>query len=161
MPFIIPYRTHSYHSPLSEAEITATIRKHAHIGEWDGLLFANKPYFGILAPGYFEIRESGSRKRYSMKPILYAYLQLGGSGHEVTLALKPHGFVLGLAVLLVGSCVMFLLQHLLNFFRTFDAAPVIQFVFTTAIMAGIFILPFHLMAERTLQFWKRELQLRD
>ena len=96
-----------------------------------------------------------------MKPILYAYLRPLDNGQQVMLAIKPHGVILAMAALFIGSCAYFLLLHLLNFFSTFNAAPVILFMFIVTLMSGFFVLPFHLAAERTMQFWKRELQLND
>ena len=158
---IIPYRLSKFHTTLSESEIQTTVRKYAHIGQWEGLLISSKPYFGEISRGYFEVRECGRLKRYSMKPMLYAYLHPQDKGHEVMLAIKPRGAILALAALLIGSCVYFLLLHLLNFFRTFDAGPVMLFVFIVALVSGCFVLPFHLAAERTLQFWKQELLLKN
>ena len=145
---IVPYRPCKFHTMLSESEIQTVVRKYAHIGQWEGLLIRSKPYFGEISHGYFEVRECGRFKRYSMKPILYAYLRPRDKGHKVMLAIKPHGVILALAALFIGSCVYFLLLHLLNFFSTFNAGPVILFVFIVALMAGFFVLPFHLAAER-------------
>jgi hypothetical protein len=161
MALIVPYRPNPFHTTLSESEIEIVVRKYAHIGQWEGLLISSKPYFGDISRGYFEIRECGRFKRYSMKPILYAYLHPKDKGLEVTLTIKPHGAILALAALFIGSCVYFLLLHLLSFFNTFNPAPVILFVFIVTMMSGFFVLPFHLAAERTLQFWKRELLLQN
>lgn len=161
MALIVPYRPCQFHTTLSESEIQTVVRKYAHIGQWEGLLISSKPYFGDISRGYFEVRECGRFKRYSMKPSLYAYLRPQDNGHEVVLAIRPHGAILALAALFIGSCVYFLLLHLLNFFSTFNAGPVILFVFIVALMAGFFVLPFQLAAERTLQFWKRELRLQN
>jgi hypothetical protein len=161
MALIIPYRPCKFHTTLSESEIQTVVRKYAHIGQWEGLLISSKPYFGDMSHGNFEVRQCGRFKKYSMKPILYAYLRPLDKGHEVMLAIKPHGVMLALAALFIGSCGYFLLLNLLNFFRTFDARPVLLFVFIVALMAGCFVLPFQLTAERTQQFWKRELLLKN
>jgi hypothetical protein len=161
MALIVPYRPRKFHTTLSESEIQTVVRKYAHIGQWEGLLISSKPYFGELSHGYFEVRECGRFKRYSMKPILYTYLRTQDQGHEVMLVIKPHGVILTLAALLIGSCVYFLLLHLLNFFSTFNVAPVLLFMFIVTLMSGFFVLPFQVAAERTLQFWKRELLLHD
>jgi hypothetical protein len=156
---VIPYRTYTFQTPLSESEIQAVVRKHAHLGQWDGLLIKSKPYYGQLSAGYFEIRETGAHKRHSHKPALSVFIQPQGAFQRVVLTVKPHGLVLSLAILFVGSCLFFLLLNLWHFLRTWDPAPVVNYIFIVAIVGGIFVLPFHFAAERILHFWKRELRL--
>jgi hypothetical protein len=156
---VIPYRPYTFQTPLSDGEINALVQKHAHLGAWDGMLIKSKPYYGELTSGHFEIRETGAHKRHSHKPALSAYIRLQDAGQQVVLTVKPHGLVLGLATLIVGSCWFFLLLNLWHFFRTWDPAPVVTYIFIVAIVTGIFVLPFQFAAERILHFWKRELRL--
>ena len=88
MVLIVPYRPRKFHTTLSESEIQTVVLNHTHIGQWKGLLISSKPYFGEISHRYFEVRECGRFKRYSMKPNLYAYLCPQDKGHEVVLAIK-------------------------------------------------------------------------
>jgi hypothetical protein len=160
MELVIPYRAHTFQTALSGGEIEAAVRRHTHLGQWDGLLVKSKPYFGELAPGYFCVRETGFQKRYSNKPTLAVRFQPHASGQQVVLKMHPHVAVAGLAVLFVGSCAYFLLLNIVRFFGAWDPAPVVTSLCVLAFMAGCFVLPYHFAAARTMRFWKRELMLR-
>jgi len=161
MNWIIPYRLRVFETDLPQADIEARVRQYAHLGQWEGMFIKSKPYFGDLHQYGFEVRQTGHLKKYSMSPILVAQVHPQASGSEVSLSLKPHVVVAGLAVLFVGSCVYFFLVNVLWFFRTWDIRPAVTLLVCTAIMAAIFTLPFQVKAKRTLQFWINELRLRE
>ncbi len=161
MEFVIPYRTHHYHTPLSEEDVRAAVQRHTHLGGWDKLVLKNKPYFGELAPGFFCVRESGRRKLYSNRPTLTARLAPHETGTCMVIKMHPHVMVAGLAALLMGACAYFVLASIVKFFGAWDARPVATWLMNFSIISACIVLPYHFSAVRTLRFWKNELRLRE
>lgn len=159
MKLVIPYRSSVFHTPLSEADIQAAVRKHAHLGQWDGMFFKSKPYFGEVSAGHFEIRPCGRLKKYGYGPALSVLIAPQSAGAVLKVTVKPHMLLLGLAILLLAPCAIFLLLHVLAFFRTWDITPVVNFASGTATIAACFVLPYQISASRSLQFWQQELLL--
>ena len=159
MNFVIPYREHSFHTTLSENDVRAAVEKHAHLGQWDGMLFKSKPYYGELSKGHFALRASGRFKKHSHAPTLLAWLEPDGHGLHVTLSLRPHPLLVALAILFVGSSAFFLMVNVWAFFGTWDISPAVMSSFILVLLAGVFALPYQLSAEKTLRFWIQELKL--
>ena len=159
MKRVIPYRPCTYQTILSEAQIQAAVREHAHIGQWDGMIFKTKPYFGEWSAGFFEIRACGANKKYGYAPSLSAYIERQSTGSQLVLRVKPHPLLLSLALLMLGVCGFFLMQNLVIFFATGNPAPVLMYVFILALVVGGFGLPYHFATASALAFWTKALQL--
>jgi hypothetical protein len=155
---VVPYRANTFQTDLSEAAILTIVKKHTHIGQWDGAFIKSKPYFGALSPGYFEIRQCGRFKKYGYGPALSARIAPQATGSLLEITVKPHMMLVGLAILLLAPCAIFLLMHVVAFFGTWDARPIMSFATGTAIIAACFLLPYHFGVQRTFQFWKKALR---
>ena len=156
---VIPYRAYRFRTALPESAIQVVVQKHAHLGQWDGMLISDKPYYGEMHAGYFEVRACGPHKKNSLKPTLYVALELRGAVQHVVVTVKPHPLLAGLALVFVGACAFYLLLNILHFVGTRDAAPVVTWVINLAVVAGCFALPFHFAVEKTMAFWNKELAL--
>ncbi len=156
---VIPYRAYLFHTTLSESAIEAVVRKHTHLGQWDGMLISSKPYYGEMRAGYFEVTACGAHKKNSLKPSLSVFSEPNGARRRVAVTAKPHALLAGLALVFVGACLFYVLLNVLHFFSTGEAAPVVVSIVNLAIVGGCFALPFHFAAGKTLAFWKKELGL--
>ena len=156
----IPYRTYTFHTPLSDADIRKAVETHAHIGTWDGMFIKSKPYNAEIATGHISVRACGTHKKYGYSPamvVLFTPQQTGSQRAEVTL--KPHGLLVALGVPFVGISLYLLAANIVGFFGNWDVAPIIVSLGSTAMLAGCFALPYHFSAQKTVHFWSQELRL--
>ena len=155
----VPYRNYVFHTSLSDAQIRKAVEPHAHLSALDGMFIKSKPYHGEVSPGYMSLRACSRFKKYGYGPAMVAYFMPHTNGQQVSLSLRPHGLLVALAVVFVGFSLVALLGSIARFFGSWDASPVIAWAINTAVLTGIFVIPYHLAAEKIVRFWMRELKL--
>ena len=154
---LLPYRQFDYQTNLTPEQIGQRLSENVITGF---TLYSSKPYYGDITPYSFSVGKTSSKlKKQSLGPKLEGTYRYDAGKMRVTISVRPHTIWLITLFLFAFPISMFTIRGLTEIFKTGDIALLLNLLFPSLCLYGVFWVIFQSQSNADIRFWEHTLQL--